>query len=409
LRHFLEKRRELPSHHFVIGNEAGDADTIISAISLAYIESVKEDTQKTPIVSIPKADLKHRRPEVRLLLELAGISPKLLLFVDDPLIKDNSYGANITLVDHNVLAEDLENKGWKVLEIVDHHEDKQQYLDSCSGPARNIAFADDKALVASACTLVAERLKEDWPRRQQYPVSVGLLLLGVILLDSVNLDLEVGKVTQRDRDAVEDLLENTHWKDLPKRTRITLHMASTSRGPNPTVLFNVLQDAKYEPTFWESLSVQDALNMDYKDFPYGQSGKVFGVSTVLTSAHDFFKKQDVILSIRQYMENVGIDFLGIMFAFLEKDHLRRQLALCGTDKALIRDMVEFLLKADYEQENLDLKEMEGNVVRKDNPELILRLFTQQNVAPSRKQIGPILQQFFTEASDSENPMDSADF
>eukprot|EP00978_Attheya_sp_CCMP212_P020722 scaffold59640_cov50-Attheya_sp.AAC.4 len=208
LKHFLKARKMQPTRHFVIGNEAGDADTIISAITLAYVESMAGKTQKTPIVAIPKIDFETQRPEVNLLLQLAGISINDLLFVDDPRIKSNkdtSNCADVTLVDHNVLSESLVNKNWTVVEIVDHHQDKKQYLDSCSGVNRAIAFADNRALVASACTLVSERLKETWDPSSLYPMSLGVLLMGGILLDSVNLSPEVGKVTQRDIDATENL------------------------------------------------------------------------------------------------------------------------------------------------------------------------------------------------------------
>lgn len=316
-----------------------------------------------------------------LLLKLAGISSANLLFVDDPLV--HVYFANVTLVDHNVLAERFQKQNWKVLEIVDHHEDEGLYLDSCS--VRNIAFADDKALVASACTLVAERLKELW--KPPYPTSLGIMLLGVILLDSVDLSPEVGKVTQRDRDAVDDLLENTDWQDLTLKSQNALNITLPSQ-PSTTGFFNLLQDAKYDIYFWKSLSIGDALRYDYKDYSC-EKGSVFGISTVLMPLQDFFSKSDAIEGILQYMAHVGVDFLGIMFAFEDDSHLRRQLALCG--KFSLNDTVEFLL--DYDQEDsLDLEEIDGGIIEssKDNPNLSLRFFNQHNVKPSRKQIGPIL-------------------
>jgi len=88
-------------------------------------------------------------------------------------------------------------------------------VDTCSDPRdRTIAFDDDKqaAAVASSCTLVAERLRKVWRtdvdgdgddgimdmESLPYPASLGTLVLGVILLDSVNLSPEAGKVTSRD-------------------------------------------------------------------------------------------------------------------------------------------------------------------------------------------------------------------
>jgi exopolyphosphatase len=64
---FLNDVRHQPTRSVVIGNEAGDADTIVSAVALAYVESVKSSQTKTPIVAIPKADLETLSPEVGLL------------------------------------------------------------------------------------------------------------------------------------------------------------------------------------------------------------------------------------------------------------------------------------------------------------------------------------------------------
>ena len=49
---FLENRKHHPTSHIVIGNDAGDADSIISAITLSFIESVysKNTLQSTAIV-----------------------------------------------------------------------------------------------------------------------------------------------------------------------------------------------------------------------------------------------------------------------------------------------------------------------------------------------------------------------
>lgn len=397
LNQFLQDRKRQLTRHFVIGNEAGDADSIISAITLAYIESAQEIMEPTPIVSIPKADLATQRPDVNLLLELAGIANASadLVFIDDPLIEDDAYSASVTLVDHNVLAETFEGKDWTVVEIVDHHQDEGYYLDTCYGSARTIAFADDKALVASACTLVAERLRKVWT--PPYPASIGLLLLGVILLDSVNLSPEVGKVTQRDRDAVEDLLENTEWQDLPKETRTAIGTTASDLVPNGSEVFDVLQDAKYDSSFWNSLTVRDCLRYDYKEFSYGE-GQSFGVSTVLMPLQDFFHKDNLATGVLQYIAEVNVNFLGIMFAFEDEGHLFRQLALCGANGFPLEDVDAFLRRTNYYYDPLDLKEINDASLLPDDQDLSLQFFDQRNVQPSRKQIGPFLAEFFDESA-----------
>jgi len=179
-------------------------------------------------------------------------------------------------------------------------------------------------LVASTSTLVAERWRESImamlmevekenkddsddhnliSHDYYYPAEVGILLLGVILLDSINLSVSAGKVTDRDRNAVADLIAHTDWSTLAPATRQTLHLpvlpssedessaessadeTTTTNTPswtataedndhdnteqrniiiNTTLLFDVLQESKFNTTFWASLSIADALRLDYK-------------------------------------------------------------------------------------------------------------------------------------------------
>jgi len=445
-----EQKRQQPVQNLVIGNEAGDADTIISSISLAFIESAILPMKcsgspavaampKTPVIAIPKDDLLLKRPEVMLMLKLAGITHpgEELVFVDDAVIQNEASDATVTLVDHNVLSDNLCALNWTVIEIVDHHRDEGFYLDTCpvGSDSRNIAFADEKALVASCCTLVAERLKEAWlsrssnkrPLYELYPAPLSTLLLGVILLDSVNLSEEVGKVTQRDRDAVQDLLANTDWLALAEKSRDALRISgdNPSHQPDPSAFFQLLQSAKYDPDFWRSLTVQEALRMDYKDFvPGNEKYGVFGIPTILTSAQEFGRKANVVPGILDFMQGASVHFLAIMFAYeLQEnagdvnDSIGRQLVLCvkqdNQDDQLGRlvsldDITAFLLSSDYDADPLDLVEIEGSadggrngVFWSDNDKnntkdkiLWCRAFDQRNVKDSRKQIGPILLEYF---------------
>eukprot|EP00978_Attheya_sp_CCMP212_P023775 scaffold73571_cov54-Attheya_sp.AAC.1 len=102
---------------------------------------------------------------------------------------------------------------------------------------------------------------------------------------------------------------------------------------------------------------------------------------------------------------MNVDFLGIMFAFercRQGCHLRRQLALCGSDRIFLDNMTQFLLQSCEEdpQSSLHLLEMKKKrIVPKDSSTgLSIRLFKQGNVKPSRKQIGPLLLDYFRSPS-----------
>ena len=401
----------------MIGNEAGDADSIVSAIALAYVESVigtESRGPKTPIISIPRADFASQRPETYLLLELAGVSnpEDHLHFVSEHgKLQNVSFPLDVTLVDHNLMTPVLvrhKSDHFKVVEIVDHHVDRRHYKLTCPGPpARTVAFVHGSALVASTCTLVAERLKV-LCTETPYPFSIGLLLLGVILLDSVNLSPDVGKVTGRDIKAVKDLLHHTDW-DLQQMSTAAktalgapLETATVdSWRPNTTTLFQALQDAKYSPSFWKSLSAEDALWYDYKDFSCGSTKKAakesitFGVATILMPFADFVQKMDTIVSVKSFLGENDISLLVIMFAYQQEGKLHRELVFCSMDSELLNSLLDYLWQEGHGQELLQLRELPvGIIADEDSGQLQIRYFVQDNVQPSRKQIGPILQQYF---------------
>jgi exopolyphosphatase len=395
-----KQQNDLP--HVVVGNAAGDADSIISALTYGYIESTLSSTPtKTPIVSITKRDLVTQRPEVSFMFRALGLDSDVvdsMRFIDDPLLQDGK-ARNMTLVDHNRLENSFHAEHWNVVEILDHHFDEQQHLETCSGDDRNIAFEGDKALVASTCTLVAERWKALHKNQNKYHATLSTLLLGTILLDSVNMIPQAGKGTPRDAAAIQDLLDHTDWSTLASPEAVqawwldnpSLPLPIDSK-PDPTRMFESLQAAKFDPEFWKGLSVPDALRLDYKRFSAAES-HVLGASAILLPLSDFLAKENLVEGIQQYMRNdVEVDFLAILFFFTTPEgENRRQLMLCGSESKLVDDMATFLLK----EEMLQLQESNvDGVVCSGNGQLSIRLFDQNNAKASRKQVAPLLIKFF---------------
>lgn len=424
------ERKANPTNHFVIGNDAGDADSIISAISLAYIESMHSGQHLTPIVSISKDCFTNERPAVSLLFQLAGIDDPLanLLFIDDLTdmlqndIKKSSPSRSITLVDQNTLNPSLEHfrEHLIVTEIFDHHKDEKQFKETCDGDNRNIAFEGGHPLVASTTTLVAERL-QDYPH--PYAPVIGMLLLGVILLDSVNLDEAVGKVTQRDGDAAANLMFQIDWS-TPVSSSYLTHEDNGHITIDKDSLFETLQHSKYDPKFWLSLSAERSLQLDYKDFHFhgtnqtytskkqghhlGRHKTKFGISSILVPGLDFMTRERFYSSTLAFMESKRISFLGIMFAFYDgQGSLRRQLAFVSIERTVsLHELVcSFLKSRTYKSVDLQLEKVQlpeglgvgdifsskGACWRKN-----VILFDQNNLSPSRKQIGPMLEDYFTE-------------
>lgn len=387
----MKERKNNPTRSLVIGNDAGDADSIISAICLAFIEG------KTPIISISRYAFVYERPEVGALLDLAGISNASadLLFIEDlKMILDSSKDNEVwelTLVDHNVINDSLHKfrRMFEVVEIVDHHTDENLYADTCFGTRRNVAYENNRALVSSTTTLVAELLMK---QTRNPPVSLSTLLLGVILLDSVNLDESIGKVTPRDNDAITNILTRTDWTDWSSRS---LHaFLKPSAGSQLTIdtnqLFSYLDQMKYSPEFWNSFDVSRALGYDYKAFQYG--GQRFGISTILMPGEKFMKKEGFLTKTAEFMRSKEVEFLGIMLTFYDQDSgdFCRQLAFCSSRdnwKGIGDNLIASKMYTD-----LALKEIVSQQLRSD--EIDVHIYEQGNVTYSRKQIGPMLINFF---------------
>lgn len=410
----------------VIGNPAGDADSILSALCWAYVLATMTitttSTLSIPILSISRHDLTTQRPETLLLLNWVGVAPDTLVDVTDVQREPHRFQhANVTLVDHNRLnhpALEESSLNWTVTGILDHHYDEGLYTDSAVTPLREIAFADNKATVASTTTLVAEQwlqYKQRQPSSSSSTQSsvfnldsdVALLLLGTLLLDSVNMSPAAGKGTARDQAVIEALLTQTNWQD-GKLVRTTTKDDKESNllwdeggCPRPTQLFERLQQAKFDVGFWQGLSVHDALRLDYKRFtPKNDGSETFGASTVLLDWDTFLAKETVSSSIETYMQQEDIHFLAIMCTFTttESNALQRQLILCAathrnekSSSAVLDSMTDYLQQLDADS-NLQLQERTQSAV--DGPVLHLRVFDQGKAKASRKQVAPLLIRYF---------------
>lgn len=359
--------------HIVIGNPAGDADSIVSPIGWAFVESFANEactgSLHTPVVSMLRADLEATRPETSLLLKWASVSSEDLVYIDDRRLLEASKKSycRVTLVDHNrLVAPPLAGLTENVVGIQDHHVDELQHVNSCK--TRNIAFENGAALVASTCTLVVERMATTLS--PPFPQQLSTLLLGVILLDSVNLDAGAGKVTERDRTAARLLIDNTAWEH---------------GKPNTDEWFAQLQGAKFDPEFWTSLSVRDVLRLDYKSFVNGE----LGMSSVLMKMQDFFTKSDVTEGIYDYMIETGIHYLIIMFSHEATEGLlQREVVVC-TREVSHEPITKFL----QSQPELELGPSCFPVVNSCEG-FEMRGYSQGNSKASRKVLAPILLEFF---------------
>ena len=291
--------------YVVVGNQASDADSIISALVLARalregaaassssssssssaatpllgLETSAEDVF-IPLISMKRADW-SMRPETQMLMAEAGLderacSGEALFFADDA-GEDDLFGRDaaalrslaasgqlrVVLTDHNrVDCAALTPFAEHVVAIVDHHEDRGAHS-GVTGAARFVSFDAAPAVqrgVGSACTLVAQLLTAHCPALLAAEGGqLATLLAGVVLLDTVNLDPKRGKTTEDDVAALAALTKVRRGAGVP--------------DANATAaLFTRLSAAKTDPAFWSTLSIEQTLKYDLKQYNSDATGE----------------------------------------------------------------------------------------------------------------------------------------
>jgi len=449
--------------HFVIGNEACDCDSAISALAYAFrlASSTRFSTtlQIIPVISCLRKDWPLRREANNLLIQCMKHDANFnnsypieddLVFLDDVVADLTKFSKNgeerkvtITLVDHNVLkgplALALKNIGinpeTSVIEIIDHHLDSGKHM-HVTGIYRNIAF-DSKSLSATAgstCTLVAKDLLNDAQlsssslslssssivdktmsgmsdismTRLGIDASLAEVLGSCILLDTVGLNPSAGKATPLDFETISRL--RILIASERKETTVTMHL-------DPKVVFERLNSLKQDALFWKSLSLQQALEFDYKSFELGLSAS-FGTSSIMASLADFLNQwkwnsnTDIDIIDERFLTDIS-DFMstkGHLFHVLlstvsqsEQDGggIERGIAFISKSNTVgvehVTTACAILLHdtSSKGQENIiDLK-LEEVHVKYDTTRLYIRVFKQKNNKASRKQIAPLIQSIFS--------------
>jgi hypothetical protein len=192
-----------------------------------------------------------------------------------------------------------------------------------------------------------------------------------------------------------------------------------SLQPNTDVLFATLQNAKFALEFWQSLSIRDALRLDYKMFsiptqsatttPTTTTRNCFGISTVLMPYHEFQQKQDFKSNvIGQYINDMGILFLCIMLASSNPNtgNLNREIVFIGPNTTFIDEMMDYFLNTDRTLQLVEMSPASTTTIFHDDDPIVdstttttstlcIRAFQQNNNAASRKQVAPLLLKYFS--------------
>ncbi|KAM4664186.1 exopolyphosphatase PRUNE1 [Discoglossus pictus] len=362
----LKDKQESLDVHVVIGNEACDLDSMVSAITLAYYlakTSSSKNLVYVPVLNIPRKDF-PLRTESTFLLKANGISEECLLFRDEIDIQ-NLYESGqlvLTLVDHNTLPRADSFMEDVVTEVIDHRPLERKSSHNCKMTAE---------LVGSCATLIAEKILSGAP--DILDLQIASLLRSTIVLDCVNMAPEAGKVTPKDTEIV-TRLESVFVK-LPPRS----------------VVFDSLQKAKFDVS---GLTTEQLLRKDLKAL-FSQD-IVIAISAVYMKLEDFLQRSNLENDICSFCNSHGYNVLVAMaIHFNSRNEPVREIAVYTQQETLRNSVCRFLEEA--KNPPLGLTAINCDLCHD------LTAYSQENTVASRKKVLPILKEFLRKQDLKDNP------
>ncbi|KAL0946210.1 hypothetical protein HGRIS_012469 [Hohenbuehelia grisea] len=290
-----------------MGNEAGDLDSLASAIAFAWLRSTTGKEQSVPLVQTAREDLQLREENLYA-LELAGLKDPLaeLTFVTDivPGIPFPSH--KFALVDHNRLGDKFSanNPTATVVAVVDHHEDEGLYKDT----------ADPRVILpAGSCASHVALLCPP-----EMPAELATLLLCAILIDTDGLK-PGGKALKTDHSAAEFLVpRSTFAQSVPGDFLDDPAGNKLWEAPAIKDLTKTLGAKKSDVS---RLSALDLLRRDYKENSHvlawapGQPTIKAGMSTVPVGVKNWASKGRLLEPAEEWMKTQGLTVLGVLTSF----------------------------------------------------------------------------------------------
>ncbi|XP_071970877.1 exopolyphosphatase PRUNE1 isoform X2 [Engystomops pustulosus] len=368
----VQKPHEGLDFHVVLGNEACDLDSMVSAITLAYLlakTSSSKNLEYIPVLNIPREDF-PLRTESTFFLKENRIPEDLLIFRDEidlgALYEAGRLG--LSLVDHNVLPRADSFMEDVVTEVIDHHVLERR-------PTRNCRVTAE--LVGSCTTLMTEKIICDAPHILDS--QLASMLRGTIVLDCVNMTPAAGKVTPKDTEYV-TILES-RFPNLPPRGAV----------------FDSLQNAKFDVS---GLTTDQMLRKDLKAL-FSRDIKM-AISAIYMDIEEFLRRKDLEKELQDFCQRHRYNIIIAMaIAFDSANEPRRQIAVYSQEGAL-RETVSKVLE-EATTPSLELTLITSHYCSH------VTAYSQGNTTASRKKVLPILKDFLKKRDNGESgspPMQS---
>ena len=247
------------------------------------------------------------------------------------------------------------------IEVLDHHVNENLY----SPLKKRIE------LVGSAATLVAEEITNEQTEMEEKFVE---LLIAPIIIDTNNLDPNLGKTTPKDEEMVEKLC---------KIAKLDKNFLSN--------LNEILSNEKFNVS---SLTNEQLFLKDYKQFD--MNGVSVGIPSILSPVSSLLEKEklnneSLLFLFSRFCSERKLDVLVAMTSFTSNDKFQRELIVYVKDNKNLHDSIcSHFNICETDKGRLDLVSFD---TPQDYPNFV-SFFKQNNTKASRKQIQPALVQFF---------------
>ncbi|KAH9834871.1 DHH phosphoesterase [Rhodofomes roseus] len=362
----------------VMGNEAGDLDSLACAVAYAWYLSDVQQTPAVALVQTPRGDL-HLRAENAHALALAGVSLDELLCVDDVLPPSSSSpfpSTTFALVDHNRLNAQFsaDNSAARVVAIIDHHADEGLHTD-----------ADPRIVtqgVGSCAALVALFLQDKCA--EKIPPELAVLLLSAIVVDTGGM-VPGGKAVEVDRRAAVFLASRcTLASRSPNLAASSLALRSPAAIP-PLHKSEAIQKLngtlQMKKNSVAHLGVRDLLRRDYKEYAHtpafapsrelliGLASVPLGLATLVPRDEAQF-----VNDTKHYMDERGLTALGVLTSFRDDKkpgkggkgkHRREQLWVVHASDDVQSELARRLFRGLEENDVLQLKKRKWEKIGAD--------------------------------------------
>ncbi|KAM7453360.1 hypothetical protein BLSTO_05894, partial [Blastocystis sp. subtype 1] len=291
-----------------------------------------------PILPLERKGIRLR-PEVQQLFSLASVGEDTLLYLPECIeaMRAQKERVCLHLVDHNELSPVFHGFEDCVCEIIDHRKDGGLYPLA----KRTISFSSTKGRgVGSCCTLIASLLRSSAQLTPASLADCAALLEGAILLDTLNLS-STNKTTEEDVAAVRWLEEQRHFtpsqqeleSHTPSQQELNSHTPSqllNSHTLSQQELFHRLSGAKYDEAFWRSLTTEEVLAYDYKQ--WSVRGTVLGWSVALMPLREVVGREGFEDVLEAFARRRGVDGMVLSSVVLGNPPVREFMVYCTNEE-----------------------------------------------------------------------------